>query len=1072
MIAATARGDSARRRKSTVKRFGRRRLALLSTIALASLCRLSPRAHAQCAPTENAQLGPALSATTTYYGGSVVINGARALVGSNGDYFGHGSCYVYDRATDGTWTTSAVLTASDGVFGDVFGSSTAMSGERAIVGAYLRWEEARASGAAYVFDHGGGSWVQAVKLLPDDGAQTDWFGLAVGISGATAAVGAPYADVGYSRSGAVYVFDRNQTGVWSQSAKLSISEPSGVANYILGWAVAIDGDTLMAGAPGYAFAGQIFIPGYVYVFERSGGAWTQRARLMSSDGAIYDTFGSAIALDGSTLLVGSPLDDDACPSDPACQSGSAYVFERIGGAWTQTAKLVAPDALAGDLFGSSVALSGDLAVIGAPGVDERGASAGAMYVYQRVGGVWTFVARQQGGTVTAGDGFGSAVAAGSGAVLCAAPQHSNTPSLEHAGAVYSFLQSNNAPAAIQSGPQDAIVEEGGTTQFSVVASGTAPLTYHWQKNGVDLNDGPHVSGSATATLTLSGVTYPDAGLYRVVVQNLCSSATSAAKSLVVTCALPSQLAKLAPSTTASTLHGAAVAMRGSRAIVGAYGDSQNGSLAGAAWIYDLAGGVWQTTVKLTPKDGSAGPNDEFGWSVALDGDVAVVGARYDQTGFNYNAGTAFVFERIGGVWTQTARLVATDGTALEEFGAVVAVSGTTIAVTSRMDGQNGEAAGSVYIFEKTGSTWSQTAKILPADAGYHDYFGSALALSGDVLIAGTPGDSDIQNDAGSVYVFERSGGAWSQSARLTSPVVTAYENFGSAVAVDGLSAFIGVPADSTLGNQAGAVYVVNRVAGVWQIVGKLTAVGGAAGDWFGNAVAMSGDTAVIGAEFEDQQGMNAGAAYVFQRLNGNWTQAAKLVSTDAAAFDDLGHAVAIGSAAILLGAPQADAPLANAGAAYVFELPGVPPSIVNSPLLQLVAPGATAVFSVTASGSPPVYQWRHNSVNLADGGRISGCHTSQLSIANVGSADAGAYDVVVTNDCGAVVSAPATLIISSTCFGDLNGDQVVDLADLSILLGNYGNTGTTYPQGDLNQDGIIDLFDLSSLLSHFGNPCS
>lgn len=1040
-------------------------------LAVATALQAGNAAWAQCAPSFNQQLGPAVPAVNEYYGGSLSVDGGRALVGSDGDYFGHGGCYVYNRNSDGSWSTNAFLTASDGVYGDVFGNAASLSGNRALVGAYLRAEVGRASGAAYVFDYANGNWTQAAKIVPADAATADWFGYALALTGSTAAIGAPYADVGYSRSGAVYIFDRAGSGAWSQTTKLTISEPGGVLNYIFGWAVALNGNTLAAGAPGYAFGGQIFIPGYVYVFERSNGVWSQTARLGSSDGVWYDTFGSAVAISGSTMLIGAPLRDDACPSDPSCQSGAAYVFDKISGVWTQTAKLVAPDALQGDVFGSSVALDGDLAVIGAPGVDSPATSAGANYVFHRVNGVWTYVAKQNAPTVAGGDALGTSVAAGSGSILSSAPYHSNTASIEHSGAVYSFLQSTAQPAVIVTQPAGVNVEDSQPASFTVSASGTAPLTYQWQKDGVDLANGPNITGATGATLSVLHAGFGDAGNYQVIVQNPCSSVTSIDAPLIVTCALPQQQARFAPETGSAGLAGSASALRGTRAVVGAWGDAQNGPQSGAAWVYEQMGGVWQPGTKLTPQDGSANAYDEFGWSVAVDGDTVVVGARYDQASFNYNAGSAFVFERSGGVWTQTARLTAADGGALEEFGGMVAVSDTTLAITSRVDSQEGEAAGSIYIFDKVGGVWMQTTKLLPPDLGYHSYFGSALALSGDVLLAGAPGDSAVLTNGGAVYVFERSGGNWSQTAKLYSPDSAAFANFATAVALDGITGLVADVNNPTVGNQAGAVHVLRRVGGVWQFIQTLAAPDAAPGDWFGSAVGLLGDTAIVGAEFADAAGANSGAAYVFQQINSVWTQAAKLTATGAAAYDDFGHTVAVGEGGLLVGAPDADGPASNCGAAYAFNLPGVPPSITVQPLPLAVGNGATAAFSVTATGSAPVYQWRRNAANLADNARVSGAHSAHLTIANVNVDDAGSYDVVVTNDCGTVTSNGAQLTVGPGCLGDLNGDHQISLADLNILLANYGHSGATYAQGDLNGSMTVDLSDLSLMLGVFGSVC-
>jgi len=282
----------------------------------------------------------------------------------------------------------ARLTASDAADGDFFGvgGAVALSGDSAIVGAYGKNS---AQGAAYVFTRAGAAWAQQAKLVASDAADGDDFGRAVALSADTAVVGAPARN---SRQGAAYVFAR-VGATWTQQAALTASDAAD--DSVFGGALALDGDTLVVGAKG-GNAGR----GAAYVFTRSGATWTQQAELTAGDAANVDAFGGAVALSADTAVVGAP--------QKSVNQGAAYVFTRAGAAWTQQAKLTEEaDAANGDFFGTSVAASGDAALVGAYGEDV---GHGAAYVFARAGATWTRQATLAATDAAAGDRFGGAVA--------------------------------------------------------------------------------------------------------------------------------------------------------------------------------------------------------------------------------------------------------------------------------------------------------------------------------------------------------------------------------------------------------------------------------------------------------------------------------------------------------------------------------------------------------------------------------------------------------------------------------------------------------------------------------------
>ena len=359
--------------------------------------------------------------------------------------------------------------------------------------------------------------------------------------------------------------------------------------------------------------------------------------------------------------------------------------------------------------------------------------------------------------------------------------------------------------------------------------------------------------------------------------------------------------------------GYSVAIFGNMAIVSARWD--NGS-AGAAYILQNTGLGWSQVARLTAGDATA--YDYFGESLAIYGNTAIVGAHGDDEK-GVGAGAAYIFQDTGSGWTQVAKLTASDPGADERFGYSVAISGNIAFVGANWDNEKGDSAGAVYVFQKIGAGWSQVAKLTANDASAGAQFGNAVAMSGNTAIVGAIADSKLGYYAGAAYVFENAGFGWSQVAKLTASDAAASSQFGSSVAVSGDTVVVGADADDRKGSNAGAAYVFELEDSVWSQLAKLTASDAAADDFFGDSVAISGDTVIVGADQDDEKGDNAGAAYVFRDAGSGWSEIAKLTASDAAASSWFGSSVAISGETAIVGASLDDEKAANAGAAYIFQ---------------------------------------------------------------------------------------------------------------------------------------------------------
>lgn len=365
---------------------------------------------------------------------------------------------------------------------------------------------------------------------------------------------------------------------------------------------------------------------------------TQQAKLLASDGALYDSLGRSVAMSGDTVLAGAPGD-----SDFGFDSGSAYVFVRSGNAWTQQAKLLPSDGFEFQGFGGAVSLSGDTALIGAKGDDTWAIYSGAAYVFVRSGNAWTQQAKLVADSGAALDSFGVSVS-----VL------------------------------------------GDTALIGAQGAGTSGAAYVFERNG----------------------------------------------------SVWTQQAKLSPNDGGDVdFFGQSVALFGDSALVGAPLHNYDG----AAYVFVRSGNVWTQQAKLVADD--AQQSKQAGHSVALFGDTALVGA---YEGFME---AAFVFVRDGNnQWTQQATLVDSDPQSDDDFGWSVALSADTALVGARDDDVN--HLGTVHVFSRAGSVWTEQAVLVAGDPGVDDQFGFAVALSGATAVIGAAGDdNNVASDVGSVYVF-------------------------------------------------------------------------------------------------------------------------------------------------------------------------------------------------------------------------------------------------------------------------------------------------------------------------------
>ena len=670
-------------------------------------------------------------------------------------------------------------------------------------------------------------------------AANDNFGTSVAVSGTMALVGAP-GILGGGRRGAAYLFVQSGTS-WKQQQELMASD--GAANDRFGESVALSGTTAVVGASSANRA---------YIFVQSGSVWVQQQELTASDGVAGDAFGFSVALSGTTALVGAKWNNG--------RQGAAYIFVWNGSSWVQQPKLVGSDGLAGDMFGSSVALSGTTALIGA---SAKGIDQGVAYVFVQGGTGWTQQQELIASDGVSYDAFGASVALSGTTAIVGAPMIPVT--LSKQGAAYIFVW--NGSSWVQ--------------QPRLVASDAVAADHF----------GSSVALSGTTAFV--GASYGVAGAGAVYVFAQGGSGWT-------------QQPTLSAGGPPSQDHfGSAVAVSGTTVLVGAYNKTLGANVGqGAAYVFVPSGATWAQQSRLDADDWSFG--DNFGVSVAMSGQTAIVGAHCKFIGANFGQGAAYVFVQSGSGWTRQQRLMASDGAANDLFGTSVALSGTTAFVGAPGKTVSGKAnQGMVYVFVQSGTHWDEQKKFTASDGAANYEFGSSVALSGTTAVVGA---WHANSNQGAAYVFVQGGTGWEQQPKLVGSDGAAVSFFGSSVAMSGTTALVGA---------VGAAYVFAQGGTGWPQQQKLVAIDGAVNDQFGSSVALSGTLALIGAR-DTAVGANLfqGAAYTFVQNGTLWTQQQKLVANDGVASDKFGVSVALSGATALIGAyPKTVGANATQGAA-------------------------------------------------------------------------------------------------------------------------------------------------------------
>ncbi|CAM4021771.1 FG-GAP repeat protein [Pseudoalteromonas byunsanensis] len=391
--------------------------------------------------------------------------------------------------------------------------------------------------------------------------------------------------------------------------------------------------------------------------------------------------------------------------------------------------------------------------------------------------------------------------------------------------------------------------------------------------------------------------------------------------LLVTCQSYAVSQKLLPDNgQAEDQFGYSVAIDGTTALVGALNaDANNIKDSGAAYVYTLSAKGWQQQARLTAQPAHAG--DTLGGKVALKNHLAALGAsRRDDKG--EDSGAVFTFERKADSWPQRQILTAIDGKTGDAFGQSIALTERFLVVGAPRSDAPHEDSGSAYVYMRDKNSWQFHSKLIAQDGATGDLFGISVAIDNNTILVGADLNDERAEKAGAVYAYEFDGKQWHQQAKLMASDGANTDIFGVRVALFGDTALISARRDDIegIGTDAGSAYIFERAKGKWSQTQKLIAPDGKADDRFARGVALYQDTALISAMHHDAKADNAGALYVFKKQQGLWRYTSKILANDGAPEDRFGWNLALTKQSAIIGAPHRDDNGNASGAAYIIDL--------------------------------------------------------------------------------------------------------------------------------------------------------
>lgn len=743
-----------------------------------------------------------LNADYGQFGHSISVDGNRMLVGAY-NASESGLAYVYEFHDD-MWNQVAVLNNNRQNANNQFGYSVSLLGNRAIVGAPFG-NGSFDSSAVYVFDLIEGDWQETQVLFPAENLLFSRFGASVSLITDRILIGSP--NEGEDSAGAAYVYDYNNSN-WELTQRFQSDDVQSSDNF--GWSVSLQNNTAIISAPNDDDLGDN--SGAAYLFNFDGLSWQQTAKIVAEDSFAGERFGHRVDIDQQRLVVGSDISANAVTNN-----SFVYIFELINGNWLFTQKLT--EGSNQSQFGSSVNLNGNYLVVGATSYPFCCNKTGAVFLYEYLNGSW----ERQRTIVPASESnssrFGSSVVITDSQILVGANRHQG--GAVNSGSVFWYTNENN--------------------------------------NGVE-ND--FISIENHGYLNNFGIS---------------------------------------------------IKLDGKTLMSGAPDRFFNPELPGSVYVFNKNNLSWIQSQKLVASDATTG--DYFGHAISLEGDRALISAPKDFVINAEESGVIYYFKLIDGQWHEQQIIIPSDPKVGDLFGFSIILQGD-LAVVGAPGHFDDLTAGTVYVYQYLNNSWQELTKLQAPDGQLGDGFGFSLDLYQNKLLIGAPLQSAAAHvNSGSAYVYEQINETWQFKQKIS---IDGGDGFiyGSSVSFFNEDILIGSPGDDAAGFAVGAVYTYQFLNGMWEQKDQLIPEYYDGNDWFGFAMSTDHNKVVIGT-FQ-QQGSAPEFSYIYQKTNQDWQQMSK-VSHNVSDHESYGFAVDIDGSNVAVGAPSSKVHGRDSGIAYVYS---------------------------------------------------------------------------------------------------------------------------------------------------------
>lgn len=786
-------------------------------------------------------------------------------------------------------------------------------------------------------------------------------GTSVAISDRFAVLGAPEGLGTNTRSGRVAVFERAQAGTpddltddfWRLQAE--IPSPIDQPGQAFGTAVAIHNETIFVGAPGNIIGSDA---GRVFTFDLQDESWIHDQTLIGPSAGTTETFGSTLTVNGSYLVVGSPFSQAS-----TFRAGTVDVFQPVDGQWNHSWRLFGQSPTDGDAFGASLSLDGDRLAVGEPGDDAQATDSGSVEIFESGGGAWFRVDVLKADSPGFRDRLGSAVSLDGSSLAAGAPGR-KVSEVEAAGTVIAFDGSGNSwTESALINPDSPIADAGFGTAVSLVdgrllvgaPNDSTGATFAYRNDGTDWLTEPQLEPNGrNGDLFGSAIAQTE---HFAVVGVPSFDVAAAETGSGVTYHRSSDSWQLTPDSRLRAASefgrfeanfdnaGRSVAMTDDLVVIGIPDrDLQRRRNVGQVLVYarddngtpEVFDDTWSdVTVLTSPRPG---PNDQFGYAVAVHGDTIVVGAPGEDVG-ELDSGAAYVFRNVNSQWQHTQTL---DGEAEEEgnrFGAAIAMTSSTLAI-----GAPGWSVpgffnmGAVGVFELHDDEWAGESRLTPLQPVKAALFGYSIDIDGDTIAVGMPlRDQPGNQDAGAVATFTRSGTTWVGTEVPPLPGQEVHDRFGESVLLNGGELFVGSPGWDGSGRDEGRVGRYELIDGEWNVLEAIESPAASSDARFGASLANADESVWVGSP-------GGGLATLYSEIAGAFDATGSLSGPA-----DFGASIAASGSVLLAGAPGASGSGLASGAAKLFAEVPAPEITVTD--VSATEDDAEIVFSVVRNHS-------------------------------------------------------------------------------------------------------------------------